>query len=251
MTKSIFITGGSSGIGLATAKRFKKANWRVAIAARSSHKLAQLQTRYGFEIYLLDVTDKEKCAKAIKDFYQKGGLDIVFANAGKSYDHKNRIPNWDIAREIIDINLLGVINVFEPAMHIFMQQKSGQLAATASVAGLNGLPGASAYSASKSAVIKLCESLSLDLTKEGIYTTCICPGFVDTPLTQVNPHPMPFMIQAELAGEKIYQGLIKKKHIVYFPFIFAFIVRALSILPRPIYAFIMRSKIFNYSKEIE
>lgn len=249
MKKSILITGGSSGIGLATAKRFIRAGWRVAIAARSSQKLAELQSRYGFETYTLDVTDKGACVRAINDFHQKGGLDIVFANAGKSYAHKNRIPNWDVAREIIDINLNGVVNIFEPATKIFLEQKSGHLAATASVAGLNGLPGVSAYSASKSAVIKMCESLALDLKQDGISASCVCPGFVDTPLTQVNPHPMPFMITAEEAGEKIYQGLIKKKHIIYFPFIFALLVRLLSILPRPLYAFIMGIKIFNYSKE--
>lgn len=249
MNKSIFITGGSSGIGLATAKKFKNAGWNVAIAARSSGTLADLGSRFGFETYTLDVTDKTACKRALNDFYQKYGLDIVFANAGKSYANKNRIPDWNVAREIIDINLIGVINIFEPATEIFIKQKSGHLAATASVAGLNGLPGVSAYSAAKSAVIKLCESFAIDLKQEGISTSCVCPGFVDTPLTQVNPHPMPFMISAAEAGEKIYEGLMKKKHIIYFPFIFAFFVRLLSVLPRPVYAFIMGIKLFNYSKE--
>lgn len=247
--KSILITGGSSGIGLATALEFKEKGWRVGICARSSEKLAQLKTRYGFEVFTLDVTDREACKKTIKSFYEEGGLDLVFANAGKSYAHKNRIPDWNIGREIIDINLNGVVNIFEPATDIFLKQQSGQLAATASVAGLNGLPGVSAYSASKSAVIKLCESLALDLKQDGISVSCVCPGFVDTPLTQQNPHPMPFMIDAKTAGEKIYQGLMKKKHIIYFPFFFALMVRLLSILPRPFYAFIMGIKILNYSKD--
>lgn len=246
---SILITGGSSGIGLATALTFRENQWRVGICARSSEVLAKLAHRYGFEVYPLDVRDKKACAKAVNDFYQKGGLDIVFANAGRSYVHKNRIPDWDVAREIIDINLLGVVNIFEPATKIFLEQKSGHLVATASVAGLNGLPGVSAYSGSKSAVIKICESLAMDLKPEGISTSVVCPGFVDTPLTQVNPHPMPFMIDAETAGKKIYEGLMAKKAQIYFPLLFSLLVRLLSVLPRPLYRFIMTVKLFNYSKE--
>ncbi len=249
MNKSILITGGSSGIGLATAIKFRKEGWRVGICARSSEVLAKLEHRYGFEVYTLDVRDKVACDKAVRDFHKKGGLDIVFANAGRSYVHKARIPDFDVAREVIDINLMGVINVFEPATELFLKQKSGHLAATASVAGLNGLPGVSAYSGSKSAVIKICESLALDLKEDGIAATSVIPGFVDTPLTQVNPHPMPFMIKADLAGEKIYNGLIKRKIRISFPFFFSSVVRLLSILPRPLYAFIMGIKIFNYSKE--
>lgn len=247
--KSILITGGSSGIGLATAIKFKEQGFRVGVCARSSEKLNELKAKYDFEVFTLDVRDKDSCAKVVNEFHQNGGLDIVYANAGRSYVHKNKIPDWDVAREIIDINLLGVVNIFEPATSIFLKQKYGHLAATASVAGLNGLPGVSAYSGSKSAIIKLCESLSMDLKPEGIYTSCVCPGFVDTPLTQVNPHPMPFMITAEEAGDKIYQGLMAKKPQIYFPFFFSLLVRLLSVLPRPLYRFIMTVKLFNYSKE--
>lgn len=249
MKKSILITGGSSGIGLSTALKFREEGWRVGICARSADVLAKLEHRYGFEVYTLDVTDKEACGKVVRDFHAKSGLDIVFANAGRSYVHKARIPDFDIAREIIDVNLMGVINIFEPATELFLKQKSGHLAATASVAGLNGLPGVSAYSGSKSAVIKICESLALDLKQDGIAATSVIPGFVDTPLTQKNPHPMPFMIKAEVAGDKIYQGLIRRKIRITFPFFFSSMVRLLSILPRPIYAFIMGIKIFNYSKD--
>ena len=249
MKKSIFITGGSSGIGLATALKFQKMGWRVGISARSLEQLTLLQKKYNVEIYSLDVRDRDAVSKAIYDFHQKGGLDIVLANAGRSYVHKARIPDFKVAREIIDINLHGVINVFEAATEIFLAQKSGHLVATSSIAGLNGLPGVSAYSGSKSAVIKICESLAIDLKRENIAVTCICPGFVDTPLTQVNPHPMPHMIDAQTAAHRIYQGIMQKKLIVYFPFLFTLMVRLLSVLPRSIYIFIMGIKIFNYAKE--
>lgn len=249
MKKSIFITGGSSGIGLATALKFKSAGFVVGICARNTEQLEKLQKEHGFEVYSLDVTKSEDVKKAVYTFYQKHGLNIVFANAGKSYVHKNKIPDFKVARAVIDINLNGVVNVFEPACEIFLRQGFGQLVATSSVAGLNGLPGVSGYSAAKSGVIKFCESLAIDLKSEGIAVTCICPGFVDTPLTQLNPHPMPFMISAEVAAEKIYKGIMAQKHIVFFPFFFSMMVRLLSVLPRNLYAFIMGIKIFNYSKQ--
>jgi short-subunit dehydrogenase len=247
--KSILISGGSSGIGLATAIKFKQQGFRVGICARRKDLLDELKNKYDFETYELDVANESACREVVYDFYQKGGLDILFANAGKSYAHKNRIPDFKVTREIVAINLYGVINLFEPALEIFLKQKNGHLAATASVAGLNGLPGVSGYSASKSAVIKYCESLSIDLKAENIHVTCVIPGFVDTPLTQVNPHPMPFMIKAEVAAEKIYQGIQSHKNQIYFPWFFSMLVRTLSILPRSLYVFVMGIKIFNYSKE--
>lgn len=243
---SVFITGATTGIGFALAKKYKAEGYRVGICARSSEKLSTLKN--DFEVFKVDVRFKEEVENAIKSF-SKEGLDIVIANAGKSYANKSRLPDFNIAREIIDINLMGVINTFEIATKIFLEQGHGHLVATSSVAGLNGLPGVSAYSASKSAVMKLCESLRLDLKQENIKVSCICPGFVDTPLTQVNPHPMPFMVTPEFAATEIFYGIAKNKGFIYFPFFFSLIVRILSILPRVLYSRIMSFKSFNYSKE--
>ncbi len=127
--------------------------------------------------------------------------------------------------------------------------KSGHLAAVASIAGLAGFPGVSAYSASKAGAIKLLESLGLDLKKEGIYTTAICPGFIDTPLTQKNPHPMPSMVEAEKAARIIYQGLENRKKRIYFPFWFTAAARILGLVPRGVFAKIMSLEKLNYSRE--
>jgi short-subunit dehydrogenase len=121
--------------------------------------------------------------------------------------------------------------------------------AISSIAGYNGLPGVSAYSATKSAVQKYCESLHLDLRQFNINVTTICPGFVETPLTSTNKHPMPFIIKAPRAAELIYKAITKKKMIYAFPFFFSVAVRILSILPRTWYRTIMSFKAVNYSKE--
>jgi len=118
-----------------------------------------------------------------------------------------------------------------------------------SIAGYNGLPGVSAYSATKAAVQKYTESLHLDLKQFNIAVTTICPGFVETPLTSTNRHSMPFLVKAPKAAVLIARAIEKKKMIYAFPFIFASIVRFISILPRTWYRFIITKKAFNYSKE--
>lgn len=248
--KVVFITGGSTGLGFELAKQYVSQGHIVGICGRSPEKFEAQKNKNGIEFYHADVANKEIIQKVIHTFHQKyKRLDVVVANAGIAYKNKTKVPDFKYSRTMTEINVMGVLNTFEPAVEIMMSQKSGQLAAVSSVAGHNGLPGVSFYAAGKSFVMKLCESFSVDLEKFGIYTTCIIPGFVDTPLTQVNPHPMPFMISAESAAQKVYKGLEKKKHIIAFPWQWALITRFLSLLPRFVYRFIMTIKVFNFSKE--
>lgn len=246
--KSVFITGASSGLGWELAKLYKEKGWRVGVCARRLEALNKLKEDHAIEVYQADVTDLKQITSAIENFSAQG-LDLVIANAGKSYENKSRLPDFNVGRELINVNLIGVMNTFEPAIKKMLEQKSGHLAAVASIAGLNGLPGVSAYSASKSGVIQMCESLGLDLAKENIHTSVICPGFIDTPLTRKNPHPMPMMISAQNAAEQIYKGIERKKRRIYFPFRFTAAVRILALLPRSIYAKIMSMEKFNYSRE--
>jgi short-subunit dehydrogenase len=128
-------------------------------------------------------------------------------------------------------------------------RSKGQLVAVASIAGYNGLPGVSAYSATKSAVQKYCESLHLDLRQFNINVTTINPGFVDTPLTKSNHHPMPFLMDSPKAARLIGRAIEKKKMTYHFPFMFAGLVRIMGILPRTWYRFLFSLKMFNYSKD--
>src|SRR5690606_1020437 len=142
----------------------------------------------------------------------------------------------------VHVNLLGVMYAFEAALKVMIPKGQGQLVAISSIAGFNGLPGVSAYSATKSAVTKYCESLNLDLADLGITVTSIHPGFVDTPLTRVNPHPMPFKLTAAEAAKKIARAIGEKRMHYSFPFIFSFVVKFLSLLPRTWYKRLMRVK---------
>lgn len=244
--KSIFITGGNSGIGLATARKYKAEGYRVGICGRNEETLNPLKGE--FEVYKVDVTNLDEVRAAINEFAQ-GGLDILFANAGIGYANKTQRPDFQMSKKIFDINVNGTLNAFDVATQIFYKQGYGHLVATASIAGLNGLPGVSAYSGSKSAIIKMCESFRMDLKQFNINVTCVSPGFIDTPLTQKNPHPMPFLMNVDEAATEIYYGVARNKDNLYFPKMFSTIVRLLGLLPRPIYRRIMNSKKFNYSKK--
>jgi short-subunit dehydrogenase len=245
-TQSIFITGGSSGLGLELAHLYQQQGWRVGVCGRDPKKLEVLKDR--FEVYVLDVSDREAVNKTISDFASKG-LDVVVANAGIAYKNKTQLPDFDYSIQMIHTDLLGVVYTFEAALKYFLAKKSGHLVAVSSVAGLNGLPGVSCYSASKAAVMKLCETFNMDLRPYNIFTSCVIPGFIDTPLTQVNPHPMPFMISAKAAAKIVQAGIFKKKQNIVFPKRMYFITRFLSILPRSVYCNIMSIKRLNYSRK--
>ena len=249
MSLNIFITGGTSGIGLAIALEYLQRGERVGVCARSADKFLALSNFENAHFYKVDVTKREEVESAILEFSHGVSLDIVLASAGLSFSKKTQIPNFQVSREIIDTNIHGVLNTFEPALKVMLPQKSGQLVAIASVAGLCGFPGVSAYSASKAAVMKLCEGYQVDLTSLGISTTCIAPGFVDTPLTQKNHHKMPFLVSSEKAGKLIVKAIDKKKKLYTFPWFFGSILRIFSILPRPIFLRLMTLVPFEYAKD--
>lgn len=241
---NIFITGGTTGIGLSLAKYYLQNGHRVGICGRNKEKFHQAFSQCPPKLffYEVDVVEREKLAHAMKEFAQHG-LDLVIANAGIASSDKKSIPDFERARKIIDINIHGVLNTFEPAMEIMMKKdgpERGHLVAVSSVAGMAGLPGTGAYCASKAAVLKFCETLSIDLISQGIHVTTIAPGFVDTPLTQKNHHPMPFLVTAEKAAVLISKAIQKKKVLYIFPQRMKFIITILYHLPRCLYVAIMR-----------
>lgn len=246
----VFITGATTGIGLELAQLYLSEGHEVALCGRDLTKLpSDFSSKYPkAKLYQVDVLEKENLALFLEEF-SGGELDLVIANAGISMGVKSRLPDFDSWRRVIDINIHGVINTFEPALKIMIPRKKGHLVAMSSVAGFNGLPGAGPYSASKAAVKTFSESLSIDLKREGIDVTTICPGFIDTPLTRKNPHPMPWLMDVKKAARLIQNAIEKKKTIYLFPWQMKLVVLFLSYLPRSFYKFIMTVKLFNFSKE--
>lgn len=247
---NVFITGSTTGIGFHLALHYLQGGHRVGISGRNLSKLPDgFMNQYPQAVcYEVDVTDQQKMKESIEDFIQ-GGLDIVIANAGISDGRKAKKPDFTRSRQIMNTNVMGLINTFEPALEQFYSQGHGQLVAMASVAGFIGLSGSGAYCGSKAAVLKMCESLSLDLAKENIHVTAICPGFIDTPLTRQNKHSMPFLMPVEQAVIKIEKAINAKRALYMFPLPMAFVVTFLNKIPRKLYRFLMGLSLFQYSKE--
>lgn len=235
----IFLTGASSGIGAALARHYAAAGATLGLLARRGRELEELRAQLAStcEIYALDVRDAAGLARAARDFIGKHGVPrVVIANAGVSVGTlTDRVEDTRVFQEIIDTNVLGLVNTFQPFVAALRKEGAGALVGIASVAGYRGLPGAGAYSASKAAAIAYLESLRLELRGSGVKVITICPGFVDTPLTRVNPYPMPFLMRPEAAAAKI-AGLIERgKPYSVIPWQMAVVARALHLMPDWLY----------------
>lgn len=247
---NVFVTGGTSGLGLALAKHYYEQGHRVGVCARDLSKLFEqdLQNLERWKTYTVDVLNKGQLERALRDFCAGGyELDLVIASAGRSVGKKSKTPDFDVAQKVIEVNVFGVLNTYEAALKIMGPQKHGHLCAISSVAGFMGLPGASSYSASKAAVTTFNEALCLDLKGFGIDVTTISPGFVDTPLTQQNNHNMPFLMSAEKAAKIMKKGLDRKKALIVYPWQMKLAVTILSKMPRSWYRRLMGLKWLNYS----
>ena len=206
--KRVFITGASSGLGSALARHYASQGAQLGLLARREDALnalaATLPNAQLHHLYSVDVNDHAALAAAAADFISvAGGIDIVVANAGVSYGTlTERGADLPVFEKIIATNLLAMVATFAPFIAAMQAQAAAgqrdlRLVGIASVAGIRGLPGAEAYSASKAAVISYCESLRIALRRHRIRVVTIAPGYIDTPMTQVNTYPMPFLLSPE------------------------------------------------------
>jgi short-subunit dehydrogenase len=246
---NVFITGGTSGIGLALANHYFKQGHRVAVSSFEAPEKVKGLIHDEFIYYQADVTDQARMREVIYDFKNKAGeISLVFANAGISMD-KKKLPDFDRGNLIFQVNVIGVLNTLSPAIEIMKEQGRGHIVGIGSISGLNGLPGMAIYGASKAAIINLFESFSIDLASFGIKTTCLVPGFIYTPLTKDNKHKMPFLLSTEQAVEQITGAVRKNKRLHVFPLPLKIVAIILRTLPRPLYRLIMKFDLLGLAKE--
>ncbi len=196
----IFITGASSGIGAALALCYAGRGARVALVGRRRDALEALAEQLPGEhaVYALDVRDRAALHAAARDFLAEGPVDAVIASAGISVGTlTEELDDYEVFRAIIETNLLATVATFEPFVESMREAGKGRLVGIASVAGVRGLPGAGAYSASKAAVRAYCESLRVELHGSGVRVVTVSPGFIRTPMTACNPYRMPFLMQVD------------------------------------------------------
>ena len=240
LPQRVFITGASSGMGLLLARKYLDAGAAVGTCSVEARDDVSDRLPEGLDYTQADVTDAAATRAAIEGFANRaGGLDLLVANAGISMP-KEAFPDFGRGRRVMDINLMGTINSFEPAMEIMRHQGSGQLVALGSISGITGMPGMAFYGSSKAAVMHFCETLAIDLKESGIDVTVVAPGFVATPLTEQNPHRMPFLMSSEKAVDKIYRAINRRRTRVVFPWPMALLAGLLYHLPRGLYVKLMR-----------
>ena len=251
--QTIWITGGSSGIGFAVAKKFLDNNWSVVISSSNKIKLEDAalklkQNNKKYKIYSIvcDITKHEDVNKTISKIEKEiGPINLALLSAA-AYS-PNKIQDFDIKNYelLIDVNLKGTINCID-VLKNFMNGRNDRIAIISSPVGFRGMPTAGAYGMTKAAQLNLAESLYFDFKKLNIKISVINPGFIDTESTRLNSFKMPMLKSAEYAAEKIYRGLTNKyKFEIYFPFIVVFCVKIMRILPLKIYSFIWK-KLGNF-----
>ena len=234
----IWITGASTGLGRELAAQYARAGHKVIVSARSSEGLESLRTEAGDMIHPLplDITDAAGVRSAFERIVNEIGLpDLCVLNAGTHL--KDSALDIDPAHHerIMQINYHGTINCLAAVIAGYKTRGSGHVAVVSSVAGYRGLPYASAYGATKAALINLCESLQPELAAAGIRLSVVNPGFVRTPLTDKNDFEMPFLMEVEDAARSLRQGLDSGRFEITFPKRFTWILKFLRILPIALY----------------
>lgn len=242
MTRLVFITGASSGIGQAMAWRYYQAGYSLALVARRTDEIevwasSRTLDSSRYRIYGADVAVIDSIVAAAQQCLQNQGVpDVVIANAGISVGIDSAVrADIDVLERTFAINNVGLAATFHAFIEPMSHRGHGSLVGIASVAGIRGLPGHGAYCASKAGVVNYCESLRGELRHAGVRVVTICPGYIDTPLTQKNRYSMPFLMQADAFANKAYAVIDAGVSYRVIPWQMGWVAKALRLLPNALF----------------
>ncbi|WP_029147625.1 SDR family oxidoreductase [Methylophilus sp. 5] len=251
----ILITGASSGLGAALANAYAEqygeklvlalcGRNEVALQTLAKHLKQQYQTTC--VIYCVDVRAAAQMQSMAQDFLNRFGTPhIVIGNAGVSRgtltEYAEDIPAF---QAVFETNVMGLVHTFQPLIEAMKtaanQGEPAQLVGIASVAGIRGLPGSGAYSASKAAAITYLESLRVEMQLYGIAVTTIAPGYIRTPMTEINTYPMPFLMDANVFARKALRSIAAKRRFTIIPWQMGIAARLMRLLPACMWDLIMK-----------
>ena len=244
------VTGASSGIGRALALRLGSDGYRVGLIARRGELLEALAGEMAAAgdtaaAAVADVGDRAALRMAIADIEDRlGPADVMVANAGFGAPTRLDPLNIDDVEQTFRVNLMGVIYSIEAVLPGMLARRRGHLLAVSSLGGDKGLPGESAYCASKAAVNVYMEGLRIALRGTGVVVTTVCPGFVQTPMAPMDAAATPFMMSAEAAAGRI-AGLIARRRggVHRFPRRMAMLMSLIARLPDGLVARLVRAEV--------
>jgi short-subunit dehydrogenase len=235
----IFITGASSGLGEAFAKFYATQGHTLGLVARRADRLQTLLkslpgTHY---VYVLDVCDRAQLHAAASDFIGRvGQVEVVIASAGISAGTlTEQTDDFSVFQSIFQTNVMATVSTFEPFIAGMVERGEGTLVGIASVAAVRGLPGAGAYSASKSAVATYCESLRVELKPKGIGVVTIAPGYIRTEMTAKNPYKMPFLMDANDFAVRAARTIAQQCSYRVIPWQMGVVAKMMRLLPDWLY----------------
>lgn len=231
----IFIAGGSSGIGLALAKKYLSLNHEVAICGRNINKLNRLKEIKNLKVYQVDIYNKDDYYNAVLDF-SNGNLDMLISVAGFYVNNKEKKLTLDESRALLKTNIAGALNSFEIGTEIMAKKGSGQIVVFSSVAGLIDYSKASIYSKTKRTLISIANTYREALKDFNIKVITIIPGYINTEklreLNNGNIKGKPFIISEDKAVDLIVEAISKNKEEFIFPFKMKILMRFLALLPK-------------------
>ena len=238
----VFITGASSGIGAALAREYAAQGASLGLVARRRDVLAalvaELPNPERHAMYVLDVTDHAALAEAAGDFLARhDGADVVIASAGVSSGTLTEcLEDQRSFDAILATNVSATVATFAPFIASMKNQATERrLVGIGSVAGIRGLPGAGAYSASKAAVLCYCESLRIELRASGIRVVTIAPGYIATPMTEHNAYPMPFLMPTPRFAAAAVRAIARGDSYRVIPWQMGVVAKLLRMLPNWLY----------------
>ncbi|MEW4566483.1 SDR family NAD(P)-dependent oxidoreductase [Tautonia sp. JC769] len=239
--RSAIVTGASSGIGAALARQLAGQGVRVGLTARRLDRLEGLAESIraaGGEAAVApaDAADRRATAGAIARLERElGPIDLLIANAGLGRSSPAVGFSAEVVEEVVRVNLIGAAAAIEGVLPGMLARGHGQIVGISSLAGFRGLPGSSAYCASKAGLSTLLEGLRPDLRRRGVLVTVVHPGFVRTPMTEASRHVQPWMMDADRAAAIILKGIARGRRRVDFPAPTLALMRLVRFLPGSVY----------------
>lgn len=232
------ITGASSGIGAALAQCYARRGTNLLLTGRNRDRLLAIkQTCEGFGVAVtadpVDVRDAVAMREWLLARDDEAPIELVIANAGVSGGTSGVAADNRMERDaqIYAVNILGIRNTVDPLVERLRERRRGQIGLVSSMAGFRGLPSAPAYAASKAWVKSYGEGMRGRLRSDGVGVSVICPGFVDSRITEANKFYMPMKIDADRAAQLIHSRLAKNRALIAFPLPMYLLVRGYAALP--------------------